>query len=917
MADRTVKVTLQAQVSNYIAGMEQAAQKTRDTGTEAEKLAQKKEAFDLLGRTSMVMGAAIAAGVGLAIAKYAEFDQAMSNVQAATHASAEDQKLLADAAIAAGASSVFSATESANAIEELSKAGLDAADILGGALTGSLDLASAGELGVARAAEIASTTLQQFKLDGDQAGHVADVLAAGAGKAMGSVEDLANGLKFVGPVANSMNISLEETTGVLAMFAQQGIIGEQAGTSLRGVIASLTSPSSLARGEIERLGLQIYDANGKFLGLENAAGELSKAYGGMDDASRQASLGVIFGRETITAATALYQEGAAGVRKWTDEVDDSGYASETAAARLDNLKGDVEALGGAFDTALIQTGEGANDSLRFMAQALTNVIDLYNAAPEPVKIATLAVAGLTAAALLAGGAFLLGAPKVAQFNAALATMGPNAQKAGALLTSAAGPIGIAFAAAATAVAIFAGVQADAKAKTDAFAGTLDAQTGAITRSTREMVVANLAAKDSFLWFESDSTYDAAKKLGIELDTVTEAALGNADAMKAVNEALDVGALGSEGYDKALEKSGLTLSEFNLAQIAVEKGLSGNSDSLEEAIRVTDQKAAADEEAARSADENASSLEALTGTANDTNESIDDLAETIRGFGSAVLDQREAARQLEESYDSLAESIKENGTTLDTAEEKGRANEAALDGVARAALDASAATLEQTGSQVEANAVIATARTRLIEMLGQLGITGQEAEAYADKLGLIPDNVYTAAKITEVDTAEAILDNLARNRTAIIQAQIRQTGADPGQVKAAYGNNGFVIDSYADGGLRENHVAQIAPAGTWRVWAEDETGGEAYIPLAMSKRARSLDIWAETGRRLGVEGYANGGMYASSGSGSTAVSVNPQVSLAGATLNATIDGQPIRIMIQDQIAVADQSNARAIRRGRQG
>lgn len=76
-------------------------------------------------------------------------------------------------------------------------------------------------------------------------------------------------------------------------------------------------------------------------------------------------------------------------------------------------------------------------------------------------------------------------------------------------------------------------------------------------------------------------------------------------------------------------------------------------------------------------------------------------------------------------------------------------------------------------------------------------------------------------------------------------------------------NGNIIDYYANGGLRENHFAQIAPAGAWRVWAEPETGGESYIPLAPHKRARSLDIWHETGRRLGVQGYADGGFYAPS------------------------------------------------------
>ena len=281
-ANRVVAVTLSAKVTEFKKSMSEAAQATRTVGTEGEKLAQVRDAMNQVGAAGVGMGALIGAGVAVAITKFADFDAAMSGVQASTQETTENMDLLRAAAIDAGSSTVYSATEAANAIEELSKAGVSTADILAGGLSGALDLAAAGQLGVARAAEITATALNQFGLSGDQASHVADVLAAGAGKAMGSVEDLANGLKFVGPVAASMGISLEETAGVLALFAQQGIIGEQAGTSLRGVLSSLTAPSAQARIEIERLGLTLYDSQGNFLGLENAAEQLSGAYTTMD-----------------------------------------------------------------------------------------------------------------------------------------------------------------------------------------------------------------------------------------------------------------------------------------------------------------------------------------------------------------------------------------------------------------------------------------------------------------------------------------------------------------------------------------------------------------------------------------------------------------------------------------------------------
>ncbi len=150
VADRVVKVTLRAMVQEYNASMLQAAQATKTVGTEAEKLAQRRQSFEQLGRAAMTAGGLMAAGVGLAVKKFADFDQAMSNVAATGEDARNSLDALRDAAIEAGARTVFSATESANAIEEMAKAGISAADILGGGLNGALDLAAAGGLGPGR-----------------------------------------------------------------------------------------------------------------------------------------------------------------------------------------------------------------------------------------------------------------------------------------------------------------------------------------------------------------------------------------------------------------------------------------------------------------------------------------------------------------------------------------------------------------------------------------------------------------------------------------------------------------------------------------------------------------------------------------------------------------------------------------------
>lgn len=473
MADRTVKVLLSAQVNGYLSGIDQAQKKTKSfTATTQEQ----SDALKSLGSTAAIaigaIGAAAATATTLAIVQFAKFDKQMSTVHAATQESADGMGQLRDAALEAGTSTQYSATQAAEAITELGKAGISTSDILGGGLSAALNLAASDNLDLGTAASIAATTMQQFGLSGKDAGHVADLLAAGANKALGGVEDLANGLKFVGPVAASMGVSLDETTAALASFANQGILGEQAGTSLRGVLSSLTSPSSQAKAQLDELGVTLYDSQGKFLGLANMAGQLKTAYSGMTDAQRDASLGVIFGNQQITAARLLYQQGAEGINKWTTAVNEQGYAAKIAAQQMDNLSGDVTKLGNAFNVSLIKAGSAADGVLRGLVQAGTDLVKSFADAPPAVQATILAVVALTAGFGLLAGATALLVPKIYETAVALnvlsassipavakaaTTMIVSVRAAGAALSATAkflsGPWGIAMTAAALGVGV--------------------------------------------------------------------------------------------------------------------------------------------------------------------------------------------------------------------------------------------------------------------------------------------------------------------------------------------------------------------------------------------------------------------------------------------------------------------------------
>lgn len=535
MADRSVVYRLRAETSQFKAQMAAAgasAKKAADDMTSATKEgARFRQGLDSLGGAAGKVGLVAAAGLGAAVMKAADFDQAMSNVQAATHETAQNMDRLRQAALDAGASTAFSATEAAAGIENLAKAGISTNDILGGALAGALDLAAAGQMEVADAAEAAAGAMAQFKLEGSEATHVADLLAAGAGKAQGDVSDMVMALKQGGTVAAQTGLSIEETTGTLAAMAEQSLLGSDAGTSFKTMLASLTPNSKKAAEAMEEYNIHAFDAQGNFVGMTELAGQLRRGLGDLTNEQRASALETIFGSDAVRAASIIYDNGESGIRKWIRAVDDQGFAAETARTRLDNLKGDLEELGGAFETALIGTGDGSQGALRGLVQNLTDVVNAYNKLSPSAQNATAAMLGVTA--LTGGGlwAFSKVVTGIADTRAALSNLGTTADgtktRLGKFGSFMGGPWGIALGLGVTALGAFIMKQKAAAAEVDALRDSLDRQTGAITNNTREMVAKEL---------QGEGVLTAGTDLGIDPKTVTDAALGNAAAIRKVTAA---------------------------------------------------------------------------------------------------------------------------------------------------------------------------------------------------------------------------------------------------------------------------------------------------------------------------------------------------------------------------------------------
>lgn len=432
MSDRTVKVRLVAAVADYERGLTRASNATKRFGTDAAKStkAVSQELNDVNGKAT-IAGAALLAMAGTSVVAMARFEKSMSNVKAVTGASAAEMDRLRTSALKAGQATVFSASQAADAQAELAKAGVSTADILGGALTGSLDLAAAGGLDLANAATIAAQAMNVFGLAGQDVSHIADVLASGANKSAADIGSLGDALRQGGLVAKQTGLGLEDTVGVLSAFADNALVGSDAGTSLKTMLQRLTPQSQEAADKMAELGINAYDAQGQFVGITKFAGILQKSLKDLTPEARASAMAIIFGSDAVRAANVLYELGSSGVRDYTDAMNDNGAASRMAGTQLDNLAGDWEQLTGAIETGFIQSGSGANDVLRDMTQAATETVNFIGDLPGPIL-----AAGVAATA--AGGAFLIAAPKIAEFNAALASS-PRLAKAAAGAMKALGP----------------------------------------------------------------------------------------------------------------------------------------------------------------------------------------------------------------------------------------------------------------------------------------------------------------------------------------------------------------------------------------------------------------------------------------------------------------------------------------------
>lgn len=406
---------------------------------------------------------AIGRGLKSAVTESMNFEQQMANVKAVSGATGNEMKKLSDLSVEMGEKTKFSSVEAGKGVEELIKAGVGLTDIINGGLEGALNLATAGELELGEAAEIASTALNSFKADNLSVAEAANILSGAANASATDVRELKYGLSMASAVAAGTGLTFKDTSTALAVFAQNGLKGSDAGTSLKTMLLNLVPSTKEATRTMFDLGLgamdtnkamqfleergikpqgssweelaqqihkyleeqeglgrytkehakaweklleeqnmyssAFYDAHGKIKSLADISQLLKEKLAHLTDAQRQQALQTMFGTDAIRAANILYKEGADGVKNMYTEMS-KVTAADVAATKINTLSGRIELLKSAFSTMKKTIGDALAPVISMFVAGLQKLVDGFNALPGPVQKAV-AITGSVVLAITA------------------------------------------------------------------------------------------------------------------------------------------------------------------------------------------------------------------------------------------------------------------------------------------------------------------------------------------------------------------------------------------------------------------------------------------------------------------------------------------------------------------------------------
>lgn len=662
-------------------GIDDAKKKTEDFKKSVEKAPQ---SADKLATGFAVAGAVVAGGLAVAINASADFEKRLSAIKAVSGASGAEMESLRNKALQLGKDTSFSAAESAQAIEELAKAGVSVPDIMHGAADATVALAAAGEIALPRAAEIASDAMNSFGLSAKELPHVADIFAGAANASSIGVEEMAQSMSQASAAAHLAGLSFEDTATAIALMGNAGIKGSDAGTSLKTMLQNLQPTTEKQADLMKELGIltqdgtnAFFDQTGKVKNLAGIATVLQAALKGQTQQQKLATLQTLFGSDAIRAAAIVSTAGAKGVNELANAMGKVS-AQEVAAERLNNFKGSLEQAKGSAETLAIQIGTPLLGAFRKITNVVTGVINAFLNLNDGIRN-SLGVIGLIAGGLLlaAAGMFKFIGTITNVKNAIQGAIAAfqNLGRAGKIATLSMGAIGVALTVLAAAYAVLSGKNAEAKGRVDALTDSLDQQSGALTGTSKKLL---------FAAAQQEGLADQAAKAGIsQKDLLAAITDGGPVLDRVVDQYGD--------YRETLVNSSEEQQGASAAVDGFRRKLLGQTGELGEAkknfkqfteaglIPATDATGALTEKQIAQNQK----LQEAAAAAQAYEEKLKAIVNSLILMGTITLDTREAERAYQAAVDDAVESMKENGKTLDENTVKGRNNQAALDGIASA------------------------------------------------------------------------------------------------------------------------------------------------------------------------------------------------------------------------------------------
>jgi len=883
MADQSIIVRLRANIDDFRRGL-----------NEASALAERQSrAMQKVGRVGMGMGLALAAGVAVSARAAIEWESAWAGVTKTVDGNAEQMGVLEDQLRSLATTLPASHVEIAAVAEGAGQLGVKRENIASFTKT-MVDLGQTTNLS---ADEAATSIAQMANIMGTSAGEIdnlgATLVALGNDGASTEKDIMSMALRLSG-AGKLIGASEADVLGMSNAMASMGIEAELGGGSMSRTMQKIYSAVKSGGAEVEKFagiaGVSAADFTESFSKdpiktvdlfvrgldrIDQSGGNVVKALGDVGITGTQ-DLSVLL--RLKGAGDLLNHSLTVGADAWqanTALLNEANKRYATTESQMKIAKNNVHDLAITLGTVLLPAITKASHGVRDFSAWL-------NGLPEPVHAAFMILATLAATVGVLGGGALIVVPKLLALRAALRSLGVSVANTDRVLralglTLKAGLI--AGAVLGVALAVDQLVSATAKsgpgvnALTDSLAdfgreGRATSELLGIVGNDFELIGKKIADAGKNKWLTWD---DASKITGYrnELDALDKSLAGlvqggNADlaeeafgriAAQAAAEGVSVEDLnarflayqealrgtaadsklaadGTDAVGTAASEAAPQVQELTDAQQALQTALSGFVDPLGAYQELLADKETAEQESAQAtADSTKSSKDSWKDYAEDVEVSLNELATKLE-------EDNLAHEQWETNLIKVAKR-----TSPEVAEILGKMSEEGIDLTAKMANGTTKEVKRMAAALIE-NAQIAgdgmgTALDNKLQVLSAIAKSGGKAtvKELADSLKIGVGEVRGIAAEYGIKLSEGInpvLDALGKSTIKVSRPENNRGGR-----------------AFAEGGF-EDHSAQIAPAGAWRVWAEPETGGEAYIPLARSKRARSVDIWRETGRRLGQE-----------------------------------------------------------------